>query len=60
MKALGNRELGIPEHIDIYHLDREIDATDMSALEAVSFFSWGGGGTIYTSTNVFDLLNIYV
>jgi ATP-binding cassette subfamily F protein 2 len=35
LKALGNRELDIPEHIDIYHLDREIDATDMSALEAV-------------------------
>lgn len=36
LKALGNRELPIPEHIDVYHLDREIDATNMSALEAVT------------------------
>ena len=36
LKALGKRELSIPDHIDVYHLDREIDATDLSALEAVT------------------------
>ena len=36
LKALGHRELQIPEHIDVYHLDREIDATNMTALEAVT------------------------
>eukprot|EP00850_Spirogloea_muscicola_P011026 SM000067S20303 [mRNA] locus=s67:224223:228095:+ [translate_table: standard] len=35
LEAIGKRELPIPEHIDIYHLTREIDATEMSALEAV-------------------------
>ena len=35
LKALGNREVPIPEHIDIYFLDREIPASDMTALEAV-------------------------
>ncbi|CAK0734018.1 ATP-binding cassette sub- F member 1 [Coccomyxa viridis] len=35
LKALGNREVQIPEHIDIYFLDREIPASDMTALEAV-------------------------
>ncbi len=34
LKALGNREVPIPEHIDIYFLDREIPASDMTALEA--------------------------
>ncbi|KAJ7552017.1 hypothetical protein O6H91_06G038500 [Diphasiastrum complanatum] len=33
--AIGCRELPIPDHMDIYHLTREIDATDMTALEAV-------------------------
>lgn len=36
LKAIGKRELGIPEHIDVYHLDREIDATDLTALQAVA------------------------
>lgn len=36
LKALGRRELPIPEHIDVYHLDREISATDLTALEAVA------------------------
>ena len=36
LKALGKKELDIPDHIDVYHLDREIDATDMTALEAVT------------------------
>lgn len=35
LTALGCRELPIPEHMDIYHLTREIEASDMSALEAV-------------------------
>ncbi|KAG0490068.1 hypothetical protein HPP92_006931 [Vanilla planifolia] len=35
LTALGLRELPIPEHMDIYHLTREIEASDMSALEAV-------------------------
>lgn len=36
LKALGKRELAIPDHIDVYHLDREISATDLTALEAVA------------------------
>ena len=35
LKALGNREVPIPEHIDIYFLDREIPASDMTALEVL-------------------------
>ena len=35
LKALGAREIDIPEHIDIYFLDREMDASDDSALQAV-------------------------
>lgn len=35
LKALGARELPIPQHIDIFHLDREMEASDMTALEAV-------------------------
>ncbi|KAJ7545087.1 hypothetical protein O6H91_09G107000 [Diphasiastrum complanatum] len=35
LNSIGCRELPIPEHMDIYHLTREIDATDMTALEAV-------------------------
>lgn len=35
LTALGMRELPIPEHMDIYHLTREIEATDMTSLEAV-------------------------
>lgn len=35
LTALGLRELPIPEHMDIYHLTREIEASDLSALEAV-------------------------
>nr|XP_018678065.1 PREDICTED: ABC transporter F family member 1 isoform X2 [Musa acuminata subsp. malaccensis] len=35
LAAIGCRELPIPEHMDIYHLTREIEASDMSALEAV-------------------------
>ncbi|XVF46267.1 hypothetical protein PTKIN_Ptkin03bG0014100 [Pterospermum kingtungense] len=35
LTAIGLRELPIPEHMDIYHLTREIEASDMSALEVV-------------------------
>lgn len=35
LTSLGCRELPIPEHMDIYHLSREIEASDMSSLEAV-------------------------
>ncbi|KAL9296789.1 hypothetical protein ACSQ67_022685 [Phaseolus vulgaris] len=35
LTAIGHRELPIPDHMDIYHLTREIEASDMSALEAV-------------------------
>jgi len=35
LTAIGCRELPIPEHMDIYHLTREIEASEMSALEAV-------------------------
>lgn len=35
LKALGNREVPLPDHIDIYMLDREMEATDLTALQAV-------------------------
>ena len=35
MAVLGNREVPIQEHIDIYYLAREIPASEKSALEAV-------------------------
>ncbi|TYH36721.1 hypothetical protein ES332_D13G283900v1 [Gossypium tomentosum] len=35
LAAIELRELPVPEHMDIYHLTREIEASDMSALEAV-------------------------
>jgi len=35
LTAIGQRELPIPDHMDIYRLTREIEASDMSALEAV-------------------------
>lgn len=35
LNAIGCQELPIPEHMDIYHLSREIEASDMSSLEAV-------------------------
>ncbi|KAK4741884.1 hypothetical protein SAY87_025472 [Trapa incisa] len=35
LAAIGCRELPIPDHMDIFHLTREIEASDMSALEAV-------------------------
>ena len=35
LRALGARDIAIPEHIDIYYLDREMPASDHTALEAV-------------------------
>jgi ATP-binding cassette, subfamily F, member 2 len=35
LKAIAARELPIPEHIDMFLVDREIAATDKTALEAV-------------------------
>jgi len=35
MSVLGNREVPIQEHIDIYFLDREVPASEKTALEAV-------------------------
>ncbi|MCL7022850.1 hypothetical protein MKW94_029548 [Papaver nudicaule] len=35
LTAIGCRELPIPEHMDIFHLTREIEASDMSSLDAV-------------------------
>lgn len=35
LASIGARELPIPEHMDIYHLSREIEASDMSSLQAV-------------------------
>eukprot|EP01047_Picozoa_sp_COSAG01_P078038 COSAG01_NODE_14273_length_1474_cov_1.242182_1_plen_243_part_10 len=42
INALALREVPIPVHIDMYHLDREAEPTDRSAVEAVSraFPSW--------------------
>ncbi|KVI00755.1 AAA+ ATPase domain-containing protein [Cynara cardunculus var. scolymus] len=38
LTSIGQRELPIPEHMDIFHLTREIEASDMSSLEAVMNF----------------------
>jgi len=35
LKALGARDVPIPNHIDIYFLDREMAASDLTALESV-------------------------
>jgi len=35
LSSIGLRELPIPEHMDIHHLSREIEASDMSSLQAV-------------------------
>jgi hypothetical protein len=35
LKAIAARDIPIPDHFDIYLLDREIPASDMTALEAV-------------------------
>jgi len=35
LNALGHREVPIPDHITIYHLEREVSANDTSAIDAV-------------------------
>ncbi|KAI2474206.1 ATP binding cassette (ABC) transporter subfamily F member [Diabrotica virgifera virgifera] len=35
LAVLGNREVPIPDHIDIFHLTREMPASDKTALECV-------------------------
>jgi ATP-binding cassette, subfamily F, member 2 len=35
LKSLAAREVPIPNHIDIYYLDREVEASDISALDCV-------------------------
>uniref|UniRef100_A0A171B6Z7 ATP-binding cassette sub-family F member 2 n=1 Tax=Triatoma infestans TaxID=30076 RepID=A0A171B6Z7_TRIIF len=35
LAVLGNREVPIPQHIDIFHLTREMPASDKTALECV-------------------------
>ena len=35
LKVIGDREVPIPEHFDIYHLKSEIEASDKSALQCV-------------------------
>lgn len=35
LAALGRREVPIQDHIDIYHLTREMEASEKSALQAV-------------------------
>jgi ATP-binding cassette subfamily F protein 2 len=35
LEAIGNRELPIPEHIDIFHLKREMPPSDKTALQCV-------------------------
>lgn len=35
LAVVGNREVPIPDHIDIFHLSREMPASDKSALQCV-------------------------
>jgi len=35
LSVLGNREVPIPDHIDIFHLSREMPASDKTALQCV-------------------------
>jgi hypothetical protein len=35
MSAIGNREFPIPDHIDIYHLQREMPPSEKTALQCV-------------------------
>ena len=35
LSAIGLREIPIPEHIDIYHLTREMPTSEKTALECV-------------------------
>ena len=35
LSAIGYREIPVPEHIDIYHLTREMAPSDKTALQCV-------------------------
>lgn len=35
LSAIGHREIPIPEHIDIYHLTREMAPSEKTALQCV-------------------------
>ena len=35
LDTIGNREIPIPDHFDIFHLQHEIEASDKTALECV-------------------------
>lgn len=35
LSAIGHREVPVPEHIDIYHLTREMAPSDKTALQCV-------------------------
>ena len=35
LSVIGNREIAIPEHIDIFHLTREMPASNKTALQCV-------------------------
>lgn len=35
LAVVGNREVAIPDHIDIFHLTREMPASDKTALQCV-------------------------
>ena len=35
LSAIGNREIPVPEHIDIFHLRREMAPSDKTALQCV-------------------------
>ncbi len=35
LSAIGQREVPIPEHIDIYHLTREMSPSEKTALQCV-------------------------
>ena len=35
LETIGNRDIPIPSHIDIFHLKNEIEASDKTALQCV-------------------------
>lgn len=51
LKALGARDVAIPDHIDVYLLDKEMAANDMTALQVRRQPDWTGcgrlGGLLY-------------
>ena len=42
LKAIVERDVPIPQHIDMYLLDKEIAASEMTALGEISIFSRSG------------------